>query len=74
MSGELDLNVTGHNEDDGETITVTVPGGIGGVFSSRPLNSTQMRISPDGAVMRYLMGELGTRVPVSPAGTGQDPA
>jgi hypothetical protein len=73
---ELDLDIQGHNDDDGETITVTKPGGITGTREAG-LMHTRMRITRDGPVMRYLLGGLthaGTRVPASRAGTARDPA
>jgi hypothetical protein len=42
--------------DDGETITISLPG-AGNTLPG--VSETRMRITPDGAVMRYLLGLLG---------------
>lgn len=53
--GKEPAYVTGHNDDDGETIIVSSPGGIESVFGAAPLDSAEFRIRPDGTVMRYLL-------------------
>lgn len=60
-------HVTGHNDEDGETIIVAKPGGIASVFGATPLDRIELRVSPDGPLMRYLLnGHLYS--PVRPGG------
>lgn len=54
--GDADIQVSeGEGED---TITVTAPGKITGTRETG-IQATRMRITPDGPVMRYLLGSFG---------------
>ncbi|MGH3247890.1 MAG: hypothetical protein ACRDOI_17045 [Trebonia sp.] len=53
--GEEPAYITGHKDDDGETIIIAKQGAIESVSGATPLDRAEFRVRPDGTVMRYLV-------------------